>query len=80
MDGPWNRCAVISPDHYGLQAARQMYDGKDRYLLGWIPNKDCYCSEENKHMHLAFPRILRIAEDATDFLALITLSRVPVFK
>lgn len=65
MDGPWNRCAVMSPDHYGLQAARQMYDGKDRYLLGWIPNKECYCSEENKHMHLAFPRILRIAEDGT---------------
>lgn len=63
IDGPYERARVLSPDHFDFMAARQMYDGRNRYLIGWLPRRDCDCGERIWGGHMLFPRELTIDSD-----------------
>lgn len=65
IEGPWTRSKVLSPDHFDFMAARSMFDGNRRYLIGWIPRRNCDCMERIWGGHMLFPRELTIGEDGT---------------
>ena len=63
IDGSFERAHVLSPDHFDFMAARQMYDGAQRYLIGWLPRRDCDCGERIWGGHMLYPRELTIDGD-----------------
>ena len=65
LDGPWERGAVISPDHFDFMAGRHLFDGQRHLLFGWIPRRDCDCGERIWGGHMLFPRELRLQDGRT---------------
>lgn len=63
INGPYSRAHVLSPDHFDFMAARQMYDGTHRYLIGWLPRRSCDCGERIWGGHMLYPRELTIDGD-----------------
>ncbi len=58
IDGEWQRGDTISPDHFDFMAAKQLFDGKRRILFGWLPRKNCDCSERVWGGNMLIPREL----------------------
>ena len=62
LDGPWERGAVLSPDHFDFMAGRSASDGDRQILIGWISRKD-RLGQRTPCNRMLFPRELRLLED-----------------
>lgn len=63
--GPWLRPAVESPDGWNCAAAKTMFDGKRRILIGWIPRRTCSCGLVTGGCTLLLPREWYLLPDNT---------------
>jgi len=58
LDGPWEKGNLISPDHLGYMAARQLFDGKRHITFAWLPRRKCDCSHTTWAGNMLVPREL----------------------
>lgn len=63
--GPWQRPAVDSPTHWNCSAAKTMWDGRRRILIGWIPRRSCSCGQVTGGCTLLAPREWYLLPDGT---------------
>lgn len=63
--GPWLRPTVESPDGWNCAAAKTMFDGNRRILIGWIPRRPCSCGLVTGGCTLLLPREWYLAADNT---------------
>lgn len=61
--GPWLRPVVESPDGWNCAAAKTMFDGKRRILIGWIPQRPCSCGLVTGGCTLLLPREWYLSSD-----------------
>lgn len=63
--GPWLRPAVESPSHWNCAAAKTLWDGQRRILIGWIPRRTCSCGLVAGGCTLLLPREWYLLPDGT---------------
>lgn len=61
--GPWQRPTVESPDGWNCAAAKTMFDGSRRILIGWIPRRTCSCGLVSGGCTLLMPREWYLSSD-----------------